>query len=74
METQLETLRAEGFSEEVIGNILQARAFSTLAGYNAKWSAFTRWCYTVQLDLVDVCDGHLQVLSREATRGAPVAD
>ena len=60
METQRDTLRAEGFSEDVIGMMLQARASSTLPGYNAKWNVFVRWCHSVQLDphqtsVTDIC-------------------
>ena len=50
VEAQRSTLRTEGFSEEVISTMLQARASSTLAGYNSKWNIFVRWCHSRKLD------------------------
>ncbi len=60
LETQRHTLRAEGFSDQVISTILRSRASSTLAGYNAKWKLFIRWCHGRQLDphntsVTDIC-------------------
>ena len=61
LESQRRTLRAEGFSDQAIGTILQSRASSTVAGYNAKWSVFIRWCHGRSLDphkssVADICD------------------
>ena len=44
LETQRDTLRTEGFSDSVTETILQSTASSTMAGYNAKWNVFVRWC------------------------------
>ena len=44
LENQRGFLRKQGFSEKVVGTMLQARKPSTQACYNAKWSKFSGWC------------------------------
>jgi hypothetical protein len=50
LETRQSTLQTEGFSNHVIGMILQSRASSTLTGYNAKWNIFVCWCHKNHMD------------------------
>ena len=44
METIQRFIRARGFSKRVAQQVSLARRLSSLAGYQAKWLVFRRWC------------------------------
>ena len=51
MAPRASAIKEQGFSEAVAGRIEAPQRVSTRSVYEAKWTIFTKWCHSNQVDL-----------------------